>query len=502
MPTPRGIVRTDMTRIWLQEGGAGPAVAPEYMGVWRAGAISWDQGTSTAIEIPSDSEYGKFQEVDSYQGAAGKPTMPLTARYSDQLSEMLRITRRACLNDLQVHIGKCEDLQDFQGGWRKIVALDKFTVSNYSTGDLGALSSDERAAVDETINAEAQDLYEIVKLTLAEICAASVIQEVLAVAYGDVKSCGGECGDSSNGCQKLFALIKSVGGSPGLGAQIVYSDDAGSSCGSTPITSLAANEEPNDMAVLGLYVVVVSANATGWGHHYALKEDVLDGTETWVKVTVGYVNPGGVPRCIFALKAGYAFIGGAGGYIYSLDSPANSPVVLDAGSATVQALNAIHAFDELHILAVGAANAVVYSTDGSTFAAVTGPAPAVALNACWMKSETEWWVGTAGGELYYTTDSGVTWTLKGFPGSGSGVVRDINFATNQVGYLAHDTALVAGRILRTIDGGYSWYVLPEGTGAIPANDKINSLATCKEPNVVLGGGLADNGTDGALIKGS
>jgi photosystem II stability/assembly factor-like uncharacterized protein len=119
-----------------------------------------------------------------------------------------------------------------------------------------------------------------------------------------------------------------------------------------------------------------------------------------------------------------------------------------------------------------------------------------------MKSATEWWVGTAGGVLYYTLDSGVTWTVKGFPGSGAGVVRDINFATNQVGYLAHDTAAVAGRILRTIDGGYSWYVLPEGTGAIPANDKINSLATCKEPNVVLGGGLADNAADGILIKGS
>jgi len=49
--------------------------------------------------------------------------------------------------------------------------------------------------------------------------------------------------------------------------------------------------------------------------------------------------------------------------------------------------------------------------------------------------------------------------LKGFPGSGSGVVYDICFASDAVGYLAHATTTPAGRILRTYDGGYSWNIL-------------------------------------------
>ncbi|KKL12512.1 hypothetical protein LCGC14_2534990, partial [marine sediment metagenome] len=70
-------------------------------------------------------------------------------------------------------------------------------------------------------------------------------------------------------------------------------------------------------------------------------------------------------------------------------------------------------------------------------------------------------------------------------------------------YLAHSAAGPAGRILRTIDGGYSWYVLPESTGVMPANDFVTSLASVAEcPNVVYGGGLGDTPPDGFLGKGA
>ncbi len=69
--------------------------------------------------------------------------------------------------------------------------------------------------------------------------------------------------------------------------------------------------------------------------------------------------------------------------------------------------------------------------------------------------------------------------------------------------MAHDTVTPAGRILRTIDGGNSWYVVPEGNTGFPANDRLNMLAPCiNDPNIVYGGGLGDNATDGILIKGA
>ena len=104
MPTPRNITINDMSRVWAMEDGAGPAVVPEYMGVWKAGAPSWDFGRAEKVEIPSDVNYQKFQEVASLPGATGKPTMSFQARYSESMSDMLRMARRECYHDIH---GQC-----------------------------------------------------------------------------------------------------------------------------------------------------------------------------------------------------------------------------------------------------------------------------------------------------------------------------------------------------------------------------------------------------------
>lgn len=497
MPTPRNILINSMTRVWVMENQAGPAVAPEYMGVWKAGAPSWDFGASTPVEIPSDSAYDQFQEVASLAGAKTKPTLGFTARYARSLSDMLRMARRECPHDFQVHIGLCQDVKAFATGWDKVLVLEKGRISNYSADELGALASDERAAVNETIAVEGLDLYEIGKMSFAEVCAASVLNEVVGITFCDAKSCGGECGTASDGCQKFFALVLPTGGSPGLGTQVVYTSDAGSTCAADVIDTLPANQAGNDIGCVGDYIVVVSEDSESW--HYTDKEDLLTGTNTWQELGTGIVAGQG-PLAMWSLKPGYVWIVGEGGYVYFMTQPTDAVTVQDAGSATAQDLNDVHAYDEENVLAVGAANAVIHTTDGSTWTAVTGPAPAVNLNCCWMKDENEWWVGDAAGNLHYTRNAGVTWTTKAFTGSGAGVVHDIVFVTKQVGYLSHATATPAGRILRTIDGGYSWYVLPEGTGSIPANDRINALATCGDPNIIIGGGLADLSADGIIVK--
>ena len=499
MPTPRNAALKDMTRVFLLEDGAGPATAPEYMGVWKAGAVSWDFGESTAVEIPSDSEYQKFDEIATIAGTQGKPSLPFTARFMRSLSDMLRVTRRGCVHDFQVHIGMCGDPQNFNAGWEKVLVLEGGRISNYGVDEVGALSSDERAAVNETITAQGTDYYEIGPLSFAEVAASAVIQEVIDITFCDTKSCGGECGDASDGCEKVFAIIKSAGGSPGLGSQVVFTSDGGSTWTATPITALAANQEPLAVSCFGSNLIIVSTDLAG--HVYTDRDDLILGIHTWVTVTTGY-QAGGEPRDLFVLKPGYCWIVGAGGYVYFLDDPANAPTIQDAGSATVQDLNAIHAYDEENVLAVGDSNSVIHTTDGETWTAVTGPSVGVDLNCCWMKDENTWFVGTNGGRLYYTQNQGATWVEKAFPGSAAGVVHDIVFVNDAVGYLSHATAAPLGRILRTIDGGYSWYVLPEGTATMPANDRFNALTVCDNPNIVFGGGLGDNASDGIIVKGS
>jgi photosystem II stability/assembly factor-like uncharacterized protein len=395
-------------------------------------------------------------------------------------------------------MGKCQNPSDFNGGWDKIVVLEAGRATNYSTDDLGALQPSERSLVNEEAPFTGEDLYEIKKILFAEIGAAEVVQEVVDVAVCDAVNCGA-CGIRSNGCNVVFAVTLSAGGSPGLSAEVLFTQDGGSTVGDTNITTLAANENPNAIACVGTNLVVVSEDSESL--HYAPTADILDGTESWSEVTTGFVATKG-PLDIWSVDNAHTWIVAEGGYVYFTDDPTAGVEVQDAGSATAQDLNAVHAIDILNALAVGASNAVIYTADGSTWGSVTGPAVGVALTCCWMKSPTEWYVGAANGRLYYTTNAGVTWSEKAFPGSGSGVVRDIVFASDSVGYLAHSTSAPAGRILRTISGGNSWYVAPESTAVIPTNDYVGALAACADVNTIFGGGLAGNATDGFLVKGS
>lgn len=489
----------DFSRVFAIPYTAGPAHAPDYEGLWKSGAAGWPQGDITRIKIPDDDRYGSFITVGKMKGEQGNPTLNIMARYTRELSDLLALVRKGCDTDIQVHMGLCQNPQDFNGGWDKILVLTNASPTNYSTDDLGALDDTERAVVNEEVPFSGEDMFEIIKLGLQEQAKSAVVQSVIDITICDTISCG-LCGIPSDGCQRVFALTLTAGGSPGLSAEVVFTDDGGATWDDTNITTLAANEDPSAEACVGIYLVVVSNASTSL--HYAEINDILNGTDVWTEVGTGFVV-GGKPNDIFSAGPTQTWIVGDGGYIYYTEDPTAGVTVQTAGDATVQNLNAIHGYDSLNLVAVGAANAVVLTRNGGeTWASITGPAVGVVLNTVFMKSEDTWFIGTAGGKLFYTEDGGTTWVEKTFSGSGAGQVRDIVFVNNTVGYMAHSTATPAGRVFRTIDGGFSWYMLPEGTGTIPANDFVAALAVCEDPNIFFGGGLADNATDGFIVKGA
>lgn len=495
----KNLQKASQTRLFLIEDRAGPANAPSYQALSRALGVSWPQGDLTPIRIPDPDAYGKFVTVELQRGQEGLPTLSIESRLTRDLSELLTLVRKGCSFDIQLHAGLCEDPRDFNGGWQKIYVLEGALATSYDTAELGALDSDQDIPVNETVPLSGLDYYEIKRLIAAEFAASEVVQEVVDVSICDSAQCG-ECGITSDGCQKIFAITLSAGGSPGLAAEVIYSEDAGATVGQTNVTTLAANQDPNAIACVGIYLVVVSEDSESL--HYAPIADILAGTETWAEVTTGFVATKG-PLDIFSLSAVLTWIVAEGGYIYFSEDITSGVEVQTAGGVTTEDLHGIHGVDENNLVVVGNNNTVLFTTDGGeTWAAVTGPNVGVNLTCVAMKSALEWLIGAADGTLWYTRNGGGTWAQKGFPGSGAGVVRDIQFATGSVGYMAHDTATPLGRILRTLDGGFSWYVLPEQAGfSVPANDRINALAACSEdPNVVFGGGLADNATDGILVK--
>jgi len=465
----------------------------------RALGISWPQGDLTPVRIPDPDQYGKFKTIEFQRGAEGLPTVTIESRMEHTLSELLKLVRKGCAFDVQLHSGVCEDPRSFNAGWDKIYVFEGALATDYSTGEIGALDSDQDAPVNESVAVSGLDYFEIKQLNAAELAASQIVQEIVDVSICDSAQCG-ECGIASDGCQKVFAITTSAGGSPGLPAEVIFSGDAGSTIGETNISTLGANEDPNAADCVGANLVVISEDSESL--HYAALADILLGIETWAEVTSGFVALKG-PTAIFSASPVHTWMAAEGGYIYFTDDPTSGVSVQSSGGVTVQDLNAIHGSDEDNIVAVGVNNTVLYTTDGgATWAAVTGPNVGVSLTAVNVKSDNVWLVGAADGTLWYTADGGANWTAKGFPGSGGGVVRDIQFATPSIGYMAHDTAVNRGRVLRTIDGGFSWYVLPEQAGlSLPLNDRINAIAACSEdPNLAFAGGLADDASDGIFIK--
>ncbi|KKM90671.1 hypothetical protein LCGC14_1236250 [marine sediment metagenome] len=235
--------------------------------------------------------------------------------------------------------------------------------------------------------------------------------------------------------------------------------------------------------------------------HVAPTADILAGTEVWIEPTGGFVAGNG-PIAIWNEGINNTWIVGENGYIYFTAEPLTGVVVQDPGVATTQNLQDVHAFDAENVVAVGDLNAVVRTTNGGlTWEAITGPAVGITLNCVWMYDSRVWLVGSSTGILWLTTDEGATWTdiTDRLPVTVI-EIDEILFVDDTVGYMALRDGAAHGLIARTLDGGQTWFILPEGSGNIPDNDRINMLAVCDDPNVVWGGGLGADGTDGIIVK--
>ncbi len=492
--------QTGFSRVFIIEGRARPDHEPEFMACMMAGSPDRSYGDVTPIECPDPDAYGDYIEIGSIQGAKARATMDLIGKYAaDVASSLLRLADQRCPVDVHVHEGRCTDPSEFNV-FTKAIIFEEARLTNWGADALGSLGSGEGAEINETSPISAKNLYEVLRLTFSERCPDVVTNPVTDVIIYDSKSCG-ECDSESDGCKRIYASTDSSVGSPGTGPDVIYSLDKGVTCNSDEITTLDPGEVATALAGLGEYIVVVSYDETNL--HYKEQSEIDAGNfGGWTEAT-GDMAVAGPPNDIWSTGT-YAFIVGDAGYVYGTADPTGGAAILDAGLATGEDLNAVHALSDLFAVAVGDNNAVIFTQSQDTWTVVNGPAAATALTCVWAKSQTHWVVGNDAGDFFYTLDQGNTWTEIVLPGAaGYSQIEDVAFATDTIGYVSGTHTGPRGRLLRTYDGGQSFLVLPEEAHkTMPAGDQFTALAACKyDANFVVGVGLADDAADGIMVIG-
>lgn len=221
-----------------------------------------------------------------------------------------------------------------------------------------------------------------------------------------------------------------------------------------------------------------------------------DNGVSWTTVNIGgaAAGHGAVDSgALFALDQSHIWLASAEGYVYFSSDGGATWTAQTSADLTTEDLRAVSFIDENSGMAVGDADAALFSSDGgTTWEAVTATGSGDALN-CVSPSGNFWWVGTSGGDLFYTRDDGSTWTQRRFSGDGAGNVADIAFANDLIGYAIHNTASPVGSILVTINGGYSWKAL-----TTPTNTGLNALSLA-DMNTIYAVGETEGGT-ATIIK--
>jgi photosystem II stability/assembly factor-like uncharacterized protein len=506
MPKPNAdeVVSSRHVRTYIQFGQARPNNIAQYAGqdssyIAVEGLTVSELGSIEPRYVHDPRKAGNYRLISRTLSPADLPTatIKLMERHGGIPSQL---KKKGCGFNLYMNTGSCVDLSDFTGGWSDyVLVLAGALVTSKDLGNRNPWDTD--TVMEDSLSVTLTDVFPIGALSFGEVAGAQVDREVIDLVYGGSESCG-DCGQTDDGTQRIYAIATTSGaGSPGLPAEVVYSLDGGATWLEKSIDGIAASSDVSAIEIVGNRLVVTSVAETGyfWAD---LSSRGVPGTFT--KVSVGRAL-----NDVVALSAREVYFAANGGYVYGSTDVTAGVTALTSGTVTGNNLLRIAAQDDV-IVAVGASSTVIKSVNrGASFSTTTGAAFATStsIQAVAVLDKTRYWVGGANGRVVYTLDGGETWTQQGFSGNGAGQVRDIVFASDEVGFFLHDTAAPLGRVFSTWNGGKDWAYGAPRIQNLPTANRFNRIAVPNAhisvaANRVALAGLASGGTDGIVAIGA
>ncbi len=485
-------------RLFFQGGGSG-ALNQLMFGGRQTHYFSLDgldipvSGGSSRTLVHSGDVYGGYDNV----GTVTEPTTDLITttlnqwQRADALSSLLQ--NKLQTYNLYVTVGDCTDPSD-PNGWTKFVRVhSQCRTTSISTG-AQVTFGDTNEAIQDSFDVELDDAYDIGSLGVSAWGGASVLRPIVDVTYAG-NLVVGDCASNTDGSRWMYALQAGNGAAP---PNVIYSTNRGETATALALAGAGLEEVAIGIKVFRNYLLVVT--------EAALYVATIAGNgvpSAFTQVTTGLSVPTNAPADMTVSGSGVVIVG-AGGYIYFTSNPLQGVRVVNAGAATTADLYRVRAVSS-RVLAGGDGGVLLSSTDGGQSWTTIQSASSDDVSAIGVRSNRAFLIGTTTGNVFATEDNALTWTQIMTLG---GSVNDIVEPTRDTLFLSHTTASPTGRVYHSYDGGSTWgstnvlnHVRLVG---LPLNNGIRRMAYPKGSesgivaNNLLLGGVADDGTDGAL----
>lgn len=449
----------------------GPNSEPLPLGCHMLGDISKPEGDNEPIYCKDNSRPNSYRAIGKIKGQPGLVDASIETDVTEVVDYLESLKFPATIIATQTKAGRLDRVTN----WDVAYVIPGWEVTNRTWSGLVGKDTNERSNM--AVTGQGLDVV-VVRRLRALSQGTSETQGINAIFFCDSDVQQGQFSTANKTGDTLFAVADAASGQT---ANVLYKirDAAWTAMASDPF---AADEPITAGLCVALdrdttrVMVFRGVEAASVATKYAQVAYTDDFGANWTVVDIGtsageYITDG---HAVFALDDNNVWASTSEGRVYFSNDGGASWTVQEDAFIQVDAYNYIEFVDSNNGMIGGADGTVAVTADGGGgWSQVTVPS-ADAVKCGKLFNPRQAFVGTDGGELFYTNDAGVTWAERDFSGSGTGVVESMAWYDQHIGFMVH-TVSGSSSIFFTKDGGYTW----ERVNTV-SNNGINHIIAATE----------------------
>ena len=467
---------------WIQPNGAGPLNASAYAMVG---------GDYPGIKISNYSRKRRGTRTPRYRRDAAQSYTKCGVKEAAPAANSITVEFAACgcggyeaselvqclLDIYQMEVCCSGAGGSFLTGWSKIKVIKGVSFESDDIANMVSFDNDDDNDVTISHPGEFDTAFTLYPLTVGEIAATSsqptgtFIEDVI---YSSERCAGGNCSDN---CVEGWYAISREG-------ELIYKANRTANMSSVAIPNWPAGVTKAALIEFQGKLMVLAQVPGALDQVFYTSLSSYGVPTTWSSASFNSATTN---------MEGF-LVNGSHLYAYGIDT--NQPVVFEltnagvvsktffAGTANGNTIKSLANCGK-NLVAVGSAGSFFYSGGcNNTMVSLSTSPTALDILTIGIQRSGEWWIGTGTtAHVYYTLDSGATWSEVSFAFTGkAGNVRSIVWANSSVGHILYEDTAGNCQWFTTFDGGHTWTDTTDriATGLTKGTPLKMSTPCCKQ----------------------